>query len=327
MTNVTMKTVYRTHYGTPDVLRITETATPVPGEHALLVEVHAATVNRTDCAILSAKPFIMRFFVGLFRPKRTATGTDFAGIVTATGNSVTQFKTGDRVYGFDDLGLSSHAEYLVINEKKAIRTIPEGITFQHAAASLEAAHWAYNCLNKVDWHPGKKVLINGATGGIGSALVQFANYKGAIVTAVCRAEHFDRVRALGAGKLIDYTTQDFTNEDATYDLILDAVGKSTYYKCKKLLRPKGVYISSEPGPYGQNLYLPLLTSIVGGTRVIFPLPKSISDSMDFVRGLLVEGKFTPLIDRAYSLEEIREAFTYVASGQKVGNVLLRLKED
>lgn len=322
-----MKLVHRSQYGSPEVLSVMEVKKPVPLDNELLVEVHSATVNRTDCAILSARPFVMRFVTGLLKPKLPVTGTDFAGVVKQVGRTVSKFKVGDRVYGFNDTGISSHAEYITISESNAILPMPESFIFQQAAASLEAAHWAFYCINKIKLSPGQKVLVNGATGGIGSACVQFAKYYGASVTAVCKSTNFDAVKSLGADKLIDYTTKDFTKDEEKYDLILDAVGKSTYFSCKHLLKDKGVYISSELGPYSQNLFLPTITSLKGRKKVIFPLPGSIKDSMDFTRELITKGKFVPLIDREYSIEQIEEAFTYVASGQKIGNVILRLHYD
>lgn len=320
-----MKAVFHTQYGTPDVLSIKEIEKPVPRAHDLLVQVHSATVNRTDCAVISAQPFVMRFFTGLLKPKLQVTGTDFAGVVVEVGQEVSRFKVGDRVYGFNDIGASSHAEYLAISEHDAVLTIPERFTFQQAAASVEAAHWAFNFINKIKLSPGQNVLVNGASGGIGSALVQFAKYYGAFVTAVCGCEQFDAVRSLGADKLIDYTSDDFTRYDEKYDVIMDAVGKSTYYKCRHLLKDKGVYISSEPGPYYQNFLLPAITAIQGNKKVIFPFPKSIKESMAFVRGLIEDKHFVPMIDREYPIDQVKEAFMYVASGQKIGNVILRLQ--
>lgn len=322
-----MKAVQHTQYGGPEVLAIAEVDKPIPEAGQLLIEVYAASVNRTDCAILSAQPFIMRFFTGLLRPRLSITGTDFAGVVKEAGANTHRFKAGDRVFGFNDRGLSSHAEYVCIPESKAIALIPGGFTFPQAASSLEAAHYAYYFIHKIKISRGQKVLVNGATGGIGSALVQFMKYYGAHITATCRAEHFDLVRALGADELIDYTTTDFTLENKNYDFILDAVGKSSYGLCKRLLNPNGVYISSEAGPFAQNIFLAMLRPLTGNKKVIFPAPGSIRESLDFIQGLIGEGKFRPLIDREYTLEQIKEAFCYVASGQKLGNVLIRINAE
>jgi len=317
-----MKAAIRTTYGPPETLSIQEVEKPVPRDNEILVRVHATTVNRTDCAVLTGKPFIMRLFTGLFKPTLPSTGTDFAGIVEAVGNNVQTFKPGDRICGFYDQGLGSHAEYLALPETKAIITIPENMAFEQAAASMEAAHYAINFLNKLELHAGQNVMVNGGTGAIGSALIQLIKNKGATVTATCRTEHMEQVRSLGAQTVVDYTREDFTQDKQLYDYVFDAVGKSTFGKCKRLLKPGGVYISSELGPGVQNPFLALLTPLFGGKKVIFPLPTDIKASLAYIREMWKTGGFTPLIDRRYPLEQITEAFNYVASGQKVGNVVL-----
>ena len=320
-----MRTAFRTTYGSPQVLSIRDVDKPIPKKNELLVRVYAATVNRTDCAILTARLFIMRLFTGLSKPKLTTTGTDFAGIVEAIGNGVTQFNVGDKVWGFDDRGLSSHAEYLTISQEKAVVTIPEGISYEQAAASAEAAHYAYNSINKVKLRAEQKALVNGATGAIGSAVVQLLKYHKVYVTAVCTATHFEKIKSLGADKLIDYTQEDFTKDAESYDFVFDAVGKSTFAQCKPLLNKSGVYISSELGPHNQNAYLPLIT-MFNGKRVVFPFPLSIKTSLLFIKSLIEQGNFMPLIDRTYPLEKISEAFTYVDSGQKIGNVIIKVND-
>jgi len=321
-----MKAITREVYGSFDVLEIKEIEKPVPQDHEILVNVHATTVNRTDCAIVTGSPFIMRFFTGLFKPKSIVPGTDFAGRVEAVGKDVTTFKPEDRVWGFDDNGLGSQAQYMALSADKAISIIPDGLSFEQAAASAEGAHYAYNFINKVELEPGKKVLVNGATGAIGSAAVQFLKYNGMYVTAVCKAEHFDLVRSLGADKLIDYLTEDFTQDHETYDFVFDAVGKSTFTRCKKLLNPKGIYISSELGPYIQNPFLAIFTPLTGGKKVIFPFPRDIKSSLTFINMLIEKGKFQAVIDKSYPMEQAIDAYKYVASGQKTGNVLISYED-
>ena len=231
-----MKAAFYTRYGSPEVLSVQEVAKPAPQENEVLVRVHATTVNRTDCANLTAKPFIMRFVNGLTKPKRPIPGTDFAGEVEAIGTQVRSFKVGDRVWGLDDFGASSQAEYLCFPVEKAIGIAPAGIPYQQAAASLEGAHYAYNFLNKVTLAAGQKVLLNGATGAIGSALLQFLKYHGLWVTAVCNTQNIELIKSLGADKIIDYTRQDLTDDDGQYDYVFDAVGKSTFGHCKPLLK-------------------------------------------------------------------------------------------
>lgn len=320
-----MKAAVRTQYGPPASLQILDLPKPIPRENDILVRVHASTVNRTDVAVLTGKPFIMRFFTGLVKPTLPSTGTDFAGVVEAVGTNVQTFKPGDRVCGFDDQGLGSHAQYLVVPHTKAIITLPDNITYEQAAASLEAAHYAINFLNKLPLQAGQTVMLNGGTGAIGSAMVQFLKNKGVAVTATCRTEHLELVRSLGAQKVIDYTREDFTQDERQYDFVLDAVGKSTFGKCKRLLKPGGIYISSELGPGAQNPFLALLTPLTGGKKVIFPLPTDIKASLAHIKSMWEQGAFSPLIDKRYPLEKIGEAFVYVASEQKVGNVVLSLE--
>ena len=317
-----MQAAIRSKYGPPEVLRIEEVDKPLPKEHEILVRVHATTVNRTDCSILWGKPWVIKIFTGLFKPTSPVPGTDFAGEVEAVGNKVSAFRVGDKVWGFNDQGLASHAQYLTILENRAVLKMPENITYEQAAASAEGAHYAYNFINKVQLQAGQKVLVNGATGAIGSAAVQILKYLGVHVVAVCGTKNVALVAALGADRVIDYEKEDFTKLPGQYDFVFDAVGKSTFAQCKPLLLPGGTYISSELGPYAQNVYLPLITKVRGGKKVVFPIPINIKRSLLFMQDLLEKGKFKPLIDRSYPLEKIREAYVYVASGQKTGNVLL-----
>ncbi|HNE18955.1 MAG TPA: NAD(P)-dependent alcohol dehydrogenase [Turneriella sp.] len=317
-----MKTAYRAHYCQPEQLAVKEVPDPKPAADQLLVRVRATTVNRTDCAVLTAKPFIMRFFIGFFKPKLPVPGTDFAGEIVAVGSSVTQFKPGDRVFGFNDKGLASQAELMAIAANAPLAKIPHGLSFEQAAASLEAAHYAYNFANKLKLKAGQNVLVNGASGGIGSALVQILKHFGVIVTAVCNGKNVERVRALGAAKVIDYEREDFTRLTEKFDFVLDAVGKSTFGKCKHLLKDKGVYLSSELGPGGQNIFLPLITAPWGGRRVVFPIPGDIPGSIAFICSLLTSGAFKPVIDRTYPLADIAAAYRYVMTGQKTGNVVI-----
>ncbi|TDB66886.1 NAD(P)-dependent alcohol dehydrogenase [Arundinibacter roseus] len=318
-----MKAIVYTSYGPPEVLSIQEIEKPIPGPTQVLIRVEAATVNRTDCALLLAKPFIMRFFSGFFNPNKTTPGTDFAGTVHAIGTQVTRFEVGDRVLGFDDSGLCSHAEFLTLSEEKAMVKIPEGIRFVQAAASAEGVHYAHNFINKIPLKKGQKVLVNGATGAIGSAVVQLLKHAGANVIAVCDTSNIDRVKGLGADVVLDYTQQDFTQIDiGTYDFVLDAVGKSSFRKCKQLLKVGGAYISSELGQGAENFFYALFTPFFSSKKVVFPIPSNIQASLDLASKLLATGELKPLIDRIYQPEEIAKAYTYVLSGQKIGNVLI-----
>lgn len=320
-----MKAAKRTKYGPPEVISIGEVNKPVPRDYEVLIRVHATTVNRTDCAILTGKPFIMHFFYGFFKPKYPTTGTDFAGIIEATGNKVTRFKTGDRVWGFKERGNGTHAQYITIKEDGPLLTIPENINYQQAAASPEGAFYAYGMIKKIKLNAGDPVMVYGATGAIGSALVQLLKYFGAHITAVCDTKNLGLVQSLGAKRVIDRTREDFTKDDQRYRFVFDAVGKSSFKKCKPLLFPGGVYMSTDLGPGNQNIWLPLTTRFAR-KRVIFPFPTDIKGSLGFFRELLVSGQFKPVIDRSYPLEEIANAYNYVLSGQKTGNVVLALED-
>ena len=326
-----MKAIVYTQFGPPEVLQLKEVEKPLPEENEVLIKVRATTVNRTDCANLTAKPFIMRFSLGLFNPKKKIMGTEFAGDIEAAGKAVTSFKVGDKVFGFDDSGIGSYAEYMVISEDKALTTMPKDITYEQAAACAEGSHYAYNFINKVDLKSEDKVLVNGASGGIGSAMVQLLKYFGAHVTAVCNTKNIELVKSLGASKIFDYSKEDFTKDDEKYDFVFDAVGKSSYGKCKALLKPGGVYISSELGWMVQNFFFSLISAIFGslpgqaGKKVKFPYPPNIRRSVLLIKKLIEEGKFKPVIDRSYPLGEIAEAFRYVLKGQKTGNVVITLE--
>ncbi|MCV2365089.1 NAD(P)-dependent alcohol dehydrogenase [Paucibacter sp. DJ1R-11] len=319
-----MKSAYRSHYGHAEVLSLRELERPSPKADELLIRVRAATVSRTDGAILQGRPWLMRCFCGLLRPRSTTPGCDFAGEVMAVGERVTRFKVGERLFGFDDLGLGSHSQYLCLAESKALARIPEGVSFEHAAASAEGAHYAINFLNKVGLESGQTVLLNGATGAIGSALLQLLKQRGARVTATCPGAQAEWALGSGAERVIDFQKQDFTHDPTRYDFVFDAVGKSSFGRCRPLLKPGAVYISSELGPYAQNLGLALCTPWLGGRKVVFPVPLRTQASLDLMQGLLAQGAFKPLIDRRFPLAEIQAAYRLTLSGAKIGNVLVTM---
>ena len=323
-----MKALVYTTYGIPaTIFQLKEVKKPVPRNNELLVKVYATTVNRTDEGLVTARYFVSRFFSGLFKPTKPTPGTDFAGRIEAIGETVTDFKVGDSIFGFNDEILSSHAEYLVITQDRAFLRVPDNTSYSKAAASCEGAHYAYNFINKVKLEKGLKVLVNGATGAIGSAAVQFLKYYEVEVTATANTKNLEIVKSLGANRVIDYTKEDFTKGVGGYDFVFDTVGKSSFSKCKPLLKAKGVYISSELGRWGSNIFWSMVTPILGGKKVIFPLPTNIKKSLLFIKELMEKGKFKPVIDRTYNLEEIVEAYEYVATGQKTGNVVIKIAKD
>ena len=318
-----MKAAVRTRYGPPDVVRIVEVDRPSVGDRDVLVKVHATTVNRTDCAFRSAKPSVNRFFSGLLKPKVTILGCEFAGVVEAVGNGVTSFAVGEHVFGFSEGRFGAHAEYLTMPEDGSLATMPANVTFEETAPSTEGSHYALSMITKAKTRGGQHVLVNGATGAIGSAAVQLLKRLGAVVTATCATEHVELVRGLGADRVIDYTAEDFTKDAQTYDAVLDAVGKSSFGRCKRLLKPGGVYASSDLGPWAQNPILALVTPLFGGKRVVFPIPPKYDRARVLgFKAMIETGEFTPVIDRRYPLDQIVEAYTYVETGQKIGNVVI-----
>ena len=317
-----MKAAVHTGYGPPDVVRISEMERPAVKDKEVLVKVHATTVNRTDCGFRAAKPFIVRFFSGLTRPRATVLGNEFAGVVEEIGGGVTSFKVGDRVFGYSEGRFGAHAEYMSIREDGSLATMPPNVTYEEVAPGTEGSHYALSFIRTARIQRGQDVLVNGATGAIGSAAVQLLKSIGANVTAVCDTAHLDLVRGLGADRVIDYTAEDFTKDEQTYDVVLDAVGKSSFGRCRRLLKPGGIYLSSDLGPLSQNPVLALITPLFGGRRVMFPIPRHDQEMVRYFKRLIESGEFTPVIDRRYPLDRIVEAYRYVETGRKTGNVVI-----
>jgi len=321
-----MKAIVYTKYGPPEVAKLTEVPKPELKDGEILVRVYTSTVNRTDSGFRSAEYFISRFWSGLFRPHIRILGCEFAGIVDETGKGVTTFKKGDKVFGYNDKSFGGHAEYLTIAEKDAVTHMPDGLSFDTAAAITEGGHYALADIRAAKVRPGQQVLVYGATGAIGSAAVQLLKHFGATVTAVCNTKNTGLIKGLGADTVIDYQTEDFTKTVHKFDFIFDAVGKSSFKQCKPLLTGKGIYISTELGKNGENILLALTTPLTGGRRLLFPLPTITKEDVRFLKDLVQNGEFRPVIDRSYKMEQIAEAYTYVESGQKTGNVLLKIIE-
>jgi NADPH:quinone reductase-like Zn-dependent oxidoreductase len=327
-----MRAAVHTSYGPPEVVRIAEVAKPTAKDNQVLVKVHATTVNRTDCGFRAGKPFIVRFITGLIRPKVRVLGNEFAGEVEAVGAGVTSLAVGDRVFGYSGLQHGSrfgaHAEYLAMAEDGSLAAMPANLTYEQAAPGTEGAHYALTMIRAAKIRRGQEVLVHGATGAIGSAAVQLLKSLGAQVTAVCGTEHMELVRGLGADRVIDYTAEDFTRDAQTYGVVLDAVGKSSFFRCRRLLKPGGIYLSSDGGPLNQNLVLVLvspLVGVVGGKKVLFRVPRDDQEMVRYFKGLLESGAFKPVIDRRYRLDEIVEAYRYVETGQKIGNVVISVE--
>jgi len=317
-----MKAAVATRYGPPEVVRVIDVPRPVPGADELLVRVRATTVNRTDCGFRGPHPWFVRLFSGIASPRRTILGNEFAGVVEAVGSDVGRFAVGDRVFGYEDTRFGGHAEYLAIGQSKAVATMPDDRDFEVMAAATEGSHYALTGIRAARVGEGSDVLVYGATGAIGSAAVQILKSLGAQVTAVCATGQIDLVTGLGADRVIDRTTTDFTTDTSRYDFILDAVGKCTFGQCRNLLKPRGIWISSDLGPLSQNPLLVLATRFSRGRRVLFPFPTIDQEMVEYLKGLIESGQFTPIIDRTYPLDEIIEAYRYVERGQKIGNVVI-----
>jgi NADPH:quinone reductase-like Zn-dependent oxidoreductase len=315
-----MRAVVHDKYGPPDVLRLEEVDRPVPKEDEVLLRIHATTVTRTDCGSRGADPFLSRFWTGLRRPKQRIPGMELCGVVEAVGASVTEFEVGDEVFGVK--GAGAHAEFTCMRESAALAHKPAGMTFEEAAAVCDGAMIALACLGKADLRTGRTILIYGASGSIGTAAVQLAKSFEADVTAVCNTKNLELVRSLGADRVIDYTQEDFTKNGETYDVVFDAVGKHSFRRCRRSLKPGGIYIETDLGFMWHVPPLALLTRWVGDKRVTLPLPKYTKKNVLFLKELIEAGKYRAVIDRCYPLEDVVEATTYVETGQKTGNVVL-----
>ena len=321
-----MKAAVSTGYGPPDVVRVADVPTPTPKADDILVRVHHTTVNRTDCGYRRARPWFIRAISGWRGPKVPVWGTEFAGTVEDVGREVTTFAVGDRVFGYCEGRFGAHAEHVAVGADSLVAHVPDGIDLSIAAAATEGGHYALSFIRRGHLRPGQHVLVNGGTGGIGSAAVQLLADLGVHVTATAPTAHLDLVRSLGAERVIDFQTEDFTAIGETFDAVLDAVGKSTFGACRRLLAPGGVYLSSELGPFWQNPPLALATRLSRGRRVIFPTPIEKPEVIEHLRSRLESGAYRPVIDRTYPFEDIVEAYRYVESGQKVGNVVIAVAE-
>jgi NADPH:quinone reductase-like Zn-dependent oxidoreductase len=315
-----MRAVVFDRYGLPEVLRLAEVPRPVPKENEVLIKVRATTVNRTDIGIRQGEPFFSRFISGFPRPRWKILGTEVAGEVEAAGPAVTEFTTGDEVFGVNAWRFGAHAEFVCMREGAALAHKPAGMSFEEAAAVCDGAILALGCLRPAGLRKGKTILIYGASGSIGTAGVQLAKYFGGDVTAVCNTKNIDTARALGADQVIDYTQEDFTTNGQIYDAIFDAVGKHSFRRSKGSLNPGGMYLATDKM---QNLALALWTSRIGNKKVVFPIPpRYTKKDVLFLKQLIEAGKYRAVIDRCYPLEQVIDATRYVETEQKTGNVVL-----
>jgi NADPH:quinone reductase-like Zn-dependent oxidoreductase len=322
-----MKAVVYDRYGPSEVLRIADVERPVPKEDEVLIKVHATTVNQLDVHTREANrksglavSVLSRMVSGLRGPRQAILGSEFAGEVEAAGAAVQEFAVGDRVFGNSGLRFGAHAEFLCMRESARIAHMPAGVSFGEAAPITDGALNALTCMTAADLRMGRRILIYGASGAIGTAGVQLARHFDADVTAVCNTKNLELVKSLGADRVIDYTQEDFTKNGQTYHVIFDAVGKHSFKRCRGSLEPGGIYL---PTDGFENLVLALWTPRFGDKKVVFQIPpRQTKKDVLFLKQLVEAGKFRPVIDRTYALEDVVEATRYVETEQKTGNVVL-----
>jgi NADPH:quinone reductase-like Zn-dependent oxidoreductase len=320
-----MQAVVHDTYGPPEVLRLESVERPVPKDDEVLIKIHATTVNRTDCHIRAANPFLWRLFgAGLRRPKQRMSGSELAGEVVAVGAAVTEFAVGDQVFGTSGYRFGAHAEFICVRESARIAHKPSNMSFEEAAAVSDGALAALTSLGSVAPHAGQRIVVYGASGAMGTAAVQLAKHFGAEVTAVCNTKNVELVRSLGADVVVDYLQEDFTKNGETYDVIMDAVGKHSFRRCRRSLKPGGRFLATDLGFMWHVPVLALWSRWFGDRKLLFPLSGSTKDDLLLLEKLIETGEYRAVIDRRYPLEQVIEAAKYVETGQKTGNVVLTL---
>jgi len=326
-----MKAALYKRYGPPEVLRLVNIVKPVPKDNEVLVRMVASTVSAPDWRARKGDPLASRLFFGVFSRRFPILGYELAGDVEAVGRKVTRFKPGDAVFGMNIVDgkfvFRCHAEYVCVAETAIITRKPDTLGYAEAASLPSGSFTAYTCVQAAKLKPGHKVLINGASGSIGTAALQLANYYGAEVTAVCNTDKVEFLRSLGAVQVIDYSKQDFTQSDNRYDFILDAVGFSSFVKCRHLLTDTGAYLSTGLGSLWQNIYYGIKTRNSTGKRVLSFGGKPTPQDLEFFLQLIAQGKFKPVVDRCYLLEQIADAHRYVELGHKNGNVIISIRDE
>lgn len=321
-----MKAVDVKGYGkAKDMIEIKNVDKPIPKDNEILVRIEYVTVNRTDTEVLKANPFIVRLFYGFFKPKQSIFGREFAGRVEEAGKNVRGFKIGDEVFAYTGDDAGAQAEYICIDENQLVELKPENMTLKEASAVLDGMILANNYVKEIKGE-NLKVMVYGASGSIGSAALQLLKARDIEVTAVCDEKGIETVGKLGADRIIDYMKEDVWKVEERFDYIIDAVGKSSFSKCRHLLKEKGIYFSTELGFWGSNIFYSLITPMFRGRKVMFPIPKYEKKDINFFKGLIEEGKYKAVIDREYSLDEVIEAYEYVDSGHKTGNVVVKMEK-
>lgn len=324
-----MKAIVHTKYGPPDELQLKEVQKPVPKDNEVLIKICATTVTTSDCNVRNftfvpkSFMFFARLMLGFKKPKINILGIDFAGEIEAVGINVRIFKAGDPVFGSLGTRMGAHAEYVCVPEGGALAIKPAKMTWEEAAAISLAGNTAlFYIRDLAKIQAGQKILIHGASGAIGTYAVQLAKYYGAEVTGVCSGSNAEMVKSLGADKVFDYTKKDFTKSDERFDFVFGVVGKTTYSQCKGILKPKGIYLENMMEI--KDFLKVLWTSITGGKKMKGGVSIERAENLDFFIELIESGKLIPVIDKVYPLERTAEAFRYVETGHKKGNVVITI---
>jgi NADPH:quinone reductase-like Zn-dependent oxidoreductase len=317
-----MKAVVQDRYGAPEVLHVEDVERPLPRDDEVLIRVRATTVTQTDAHLRRARPVFWRLLLGLRRPRRRILGVELAGEVEVVGPAVTEFKVGDDVFGTNWFG--AHAEFICLRESAALAHKPAGMSFEEAAAVCDGAMQALATLRAADVQKGQRIVIYGASGSLGTAAVQLAKDIGAEITAVCSTRHVELVRSLGADEVVDYLAEDFTKNGRTYDAIIDAVGKYSFRRGRRSLKPGGIFVATDGL---RNLFWALWTWRIGDKRLKFVGGRKTKQDVVFIKGLVEAGKFRAVIDRRYPMEQVVEAHRYVETWHKAGNVVLTISGD
>lgn len=315
-----MKAIVYTSYGSPEVLHLKEVEKPIPAKNEILIRINATAVNSGDCRLRAADPFAVRFFFGLFKPKKTILGGVFSGEVVQTGTSVTMFKKGDHVFGSSGMRFGTYAQYVSLPENATMALKPEQLSHQEAAVIPFGGNTALHFIKKAGIKPGQKVLIYGASGSVGTAAIQLAKQAGAVVTGVCSAANISLVKSIGADKVIDYTKEDFSQNGESYDVIMDTVRKMPYKKGLQSLTKNGILILSAAGM--SEMLRGIWTSLTSSKKVLMGVISENTDGLLFLKTLVDNGNYKPVIDKTYKLEQLAEAHTYAEKGHKKGNIAI-----
>lgn len=317
-----MKAITYYQYGSPEVLKETQVLKPTPNENEVLIKLHATAVNSGDLRLRKADPFAVRFFFGLTKPKKNILGGVFSGEIEAIGSKVKKFKVGDQVFGSTGMSFGSYAEYKCINENAIMTIKPSNLNHREAAVIPFGGNTALHFIKKANIKSGQKVLINGASGAVGTSAIQLAKYYGANVTGVCSGSNIELVKSLGADKVIDYTKEDFTKNGEVYDVIFDTVDKISFSGSLKSLTKNGTLILGASGLAG--MFQALWSSITSKKKVIIGVINENIEGIELIKKLIEEGKYSPVIDRTYTLDQISAAHSYAELGHKKGNIAIEI---